>query len=472
MSLYNTNYGDQTISVMLQSAKSLFFLGIGGVNMSSLAHIASLLGFRVGGSDRTPGELTRRLEREGLDIHYGHQASSIDGYDALVYTLAIAEDNPEYTAARERGIPCISRADFMGYLMRHYGMRIGISGMHGKSTCTSMVAHALTEGGLDPTVLSGAVLNEMQGTYRIGSRNCMVFEACEYKDSFLSFYPRLAVVLNMEMDHVDYFKSMDQIRRSFASFLDRTDANGGMALVNADDENTAAMLALRKEKRPVLTFGLSESADYRGANLICEGGLYRFDLIRRGGFLCKISLSVPGRHNVYNALACAAVCDICGMEPDKVAAALADFHGAERRLEYKGQWQGATVYDDFAHHPTEINATLDALRAMNPRRLLCIYQPHTFSRTAELFDGYVEALAKADQVYLADIYAARETNTYGVSIEALAEAIRRAGTAAEAVGTREALVARLKDEIRPGDFLAVLGAGDIGRIYPLMNLPQ
>ncbi len=464
MSLPNTKYGFESINEIMQKTDSIFFLGIGGVSMSSLAHMSAMLGFRVGGSDRSQNTLTRRLASEGIEIKYGHCAANIEGYGALVYTIAISDDNPEYNAAKGKGVPCISRADFMGYLMKHYGTRVGVSGMHGKSTCTSMIAHSLISADLDPTVLSGAVLAEMDGVYRIGSRDTMVFEACEYKDSFLSFYPKIAVILNIEMDHVDYFSSMEQIIESFASFIKRTDEDGGLAVINCDDEYV--MQAAKDAGRNTVSFGLGDNADYTAKNItLCEGR-YCFDIYKHGEYFSSVRLGVPGKHNVYNALACAAVCDICGADKDKVAKSFESFGGAKRRLEYKGCFRGADLFDDYAHHPTEVTASLTALREMGYKRVICAYQSHTYSRTAELFDDFAKALCLCDKLLLADIYAARETNIYGVTIEALANAV---GNDSEAPGSFEAIADRLGELAQEGDAIVIMGAGDIDKIFSILK---
>lgn len=463
MSLPNTKYGFESINGMLKKTDSIFFLGIGGVSMSSLAHMSAMLGFKTGGYDRTPNELTQRLEKEGIDIKYTSSPDNVCGYGALVYTIAMPESTPEYLAARNAGIPCFSRADFMGYLINRYNIRIGISGMHGKSTCTSMVAHAMISAGLDPTVLSGAALDEMGGTYRIGTQNALVFEACEYKDSFLSFFPKYAVILNVEMDHVDYFKSMEQIIDSFTAFIRNTDANGGAAVINRDDDNV--MLAAKKANRPTVTFGIEAEADYRAQNICVSDGKYCFDVKKKGQFLCSVKLGVPGRHNVYNALACIAVCDLSGANVQAVASSFENFKGAKRRLEYKGKLNGADLFDDYAHHPTEIKASVDAIRDMGYSRIICAFQPHTYSRTAELLDDFGKALSKADKVIIADIFEARETNTYGISIQKLAEATSES---AEPIGALTSVAKRIKELAQPNDAVIIMGAGDISDIFALL----
>lgn len=455
---------------MLEGCGSIFFIGIGGITMSSLAHISHIRGYRVGGSDRTETELTDRLAECGIEIFYSHDASHIEGYDAVVYTVAVSPDNPEYKAALSRGIPCISRADFLGYLMTGYKRRVGISGMHGKSTCTSMCAMAFCDAGGDPTVVSGAELSAMGGAYRIGGHDNFVFEACEYMDSFLDFNPTVAVVLNIEMDHVDYFSSMAQIRRSFSAYMTLT-GQDGVAIINADDENV--MLAAKFFGGRKVTFSTKDpSADYSAVNIVFDMGRAEFDVVRGGAFAAHIKLSVPGAHNVYNALAAFAAACECGLDGERAAAGISRFTGAHRRMEYKGSFCGASVYDDYGHHPTEVRATLRTMREVGTGRLFCVFQSHTYSRTARLFEDFAAALATADRTVVADIYAARETDTMGVSGERLAAETVKCGGNAVYGGNFEHIVEILKAELREGDTLVVMGAGDIYRIYPMIGLHE
>lgn len=464
MSVQNTHYGAAEISRILSGIGSIYFIGIGGINMSSLAHISHIRGYRVGGSDQMQTALTDRLSEAGIEIFYSHEAAHIDSYEAVVYTVAIAPDNPEYTAALARGIPCISRADFLGYIMTGYHNRVGVSGMHGKSTCTSMCALSFMHAGGDPTVLSGATLAEMGGAYRIGGEENFIFEACEYMDSFLDFNPNIAVVLNIELDHVDYFKSITQVRRSFSDFAAITGPEG-YAVVNGDDDNVR--LAMAGYMGTLVTFGLSPDCDYTAYNIEYISGMASFDVYFRGQYAAHISLSVPGRHNIYNALAAFASAMICGLDPDTVAEGLSHYLGAGRRMEYKGKWQDVDVYDDYAHHPTEIAVTLQGFHDMGFGHVFCIYQPHTYSRTAALWDDFVSALGTADRVLMVDIYAARETDTLGVSSSLLAQAI---GDNADYCASFEEVIAILGAEAQPGDAIVVMGAGTVYRIFPYLGL--
>lgn len=467
MATENTHYGATAIQTMLASCQSIFFIGIGGINMSSLAHLSHHRGYRVGGSDRTETDLTRRLAEAGIEIFYEHRADNIESYDAVIYTVAIASDNPEYRRAKERGIPCISRADYLGYLMTAYNRRIGISGMHGKSSCTSMCAHTLLAAGTEPTVLSGAELSVMNGAYFIGKNENFVFEACEYMDSFLDFNPTVAVILNIEMDHVDYFHSMEQIRTSFARYAALTGPTG-FTVYNADDPETVSVV--RRCSGTPISFGIqSADVDWQASDLTVSDGKYSFQVLEHGQDFCHISLNVIGVHHVYNALACIAVCRLCGLTPQQIEQGLASFTGAKRRMEFKGRLNGADVYDDYGHHPTEIKATLASARALPRRggRLFCVYQPHTYSRTQALFQEFSQAFDDADRVLLIDIYAARETDTLGVSSALLASAV---GSKAAACGTFREAAEQLCREVTQQDTVIIMGAGDIYRIYDCLSL--
>ncbi|MCQ2354918.1 MAG: UDP-N-acetylmuramate--L-alanine ligase [Clostridia bacterium] len=469
MSTPNTHFGAAGISDLLRNCRSIFFIGIGGVNMSSLAEISALRGYRVGGSDRTPSATTERLAASGIEVFYSHDAAHVAYYDAVVYTVAISPDNPEYKAAISRGIPCFSRADYLGYVMTAYRHRIGVSGMHGKSTTTSMCALAFTDAGADPTVLCGAKMREFDSYYRIGGRDAFIFEACEYMDSFLDFNPSVAVILNIEMDHVDYFKSITQIRRSYSDFAALT-GSSGCAVVNIDDDNVRIISAAYCGH--LVTFspsGSNTDADWRAGNINTSRGYPSFDIFRRGNDVpvSHVDLSVPGLHNVCNALAAFAAAMVCGLDPTAVAAGLSRFVGAKRRMEFKGQFCGANVFDDYGHHPTEVAATLRGFGDMGYRRIFCVFQPHTYSRTSELRDDFVTALRVADRVLLADIYAAREVDTLGMSSALLAQMV---GDTASYFPTFEEISDALAAEVTEGDAVVVMGAGDIFKLFTVMGL--
>ncbi|MBO7250111.1 MAG: UDP-N-acetylmuramate--L-alanine ligase [Clostridia bacterium] len=465
MSVANTHFGAERIGEMLKDAKSIYFIGIGGINMSSLAHISHKRGYITGGSDRAASAITEKLAARGIRIYPSHEAENIRDYDAVVYTVAISEDNPEYIEAKRRGIPCISRADFLGYVMKGYDRRIGISGMHGKSTCTSMCAETFIRAGVSPTVLSGAELDIMGGAYTVGDGEDFLFEACEYMDSFLDFYPSIAVILNIELDHVDYFKDLEQVIRSYSAFADIT-GERGVAVANLDDENVRA--ALGNYRGRVVGFGISSpDADYSAADIKECRGRYSFKIMKNGELFTEVALSVTGYHNIYNALACAAAADLSGISPKDISAGLAAFRGAKRRMEYKGEVRGADLYEDYGHHPTEISATLGGAKGLaEGGRLICLFQPHTYSRTAALFEDFASALRVADRVIVTDIYAARELDEGIVSSKQLAEAI---GERAVYGGDLKRSAESLLSELIPGDVAIVMGAGDVGKVFKYIS---
>ena len=467
LSVQNTHFGAESIKTMLRGVKNIFFIGIGGISMSALAELSAFEGYRVGGSDRAATALTSALEKKGINVYVGHDANNLNGYDAVVYTVAIGADNPEYCAARRRGLPLISRADYLGYLMSRFQNRIGIAGMHGKSTCTAMCASIFTACEGDATILCGAELPVLKNsTCRIGSsREHFVFEACEYMDSFLDFYPTLAVILNVGLDHVDYFHSMEQIRASFLAYARRTGKNG-CVLYNADDGET--LLALQQFEGKRVGFGLSQNTDFTATNIVASDGSTSFDFCLHGTVIGRLSLPITGRHNLYTALAAATAATLCGISIEVIAKGLAHFAGAHRRMERKGRLpSGAVVYDDYGHHPDEIKATLAGAREMGFSRVLCAYQPHTYSRTAGLLEEFINAFELSDHVFFADIYAAREQNVYGVSSQMLAD---RIGKNATYCGSFFSLAKAIQQQAREGDLVIVMGAGDVYKVFDLLEL--
>ena len=468
MATPNTHFGVENIHLMLQSCKSIYFIGIGGINMSSLAHISRLRGYRVGGSDREKTTLTERLKAEGIEIYYGHAAENMESYDAVVYTVAISPDNPEYARAIEKGIPCISRADYLGYLMLGYKNRIGVSGMHGKSTCTSMCATVFMEADGDPTVLSGAELDAMGGAYRIGHSENFIFEACEYMDSFLDFNPSTAIILNIELDHVDYFDSIEQVCYSYSRFAAIT-GDKGRIIANIDNEYIPGVL--EGYEGEIITFGvITKSADYVAINIRYPNGCAEFDIMYKGEFLAHVKLSVTGEHNVYNALAAFAAAHASGLNVDKIVRGLFKFCGARRRMEYKGTVNGALVFDDYGHHPTEVATTLNGVKKRNDiQRLFCVFQPHTYTRTYTLMDDFAKSFDCVDQAYIADIYPARETDDLGISGKTLAI---RIGEKAEYISGFENLANEIHSNLLEGDVLVVMGAGDIYKLFGYLRFDE
>lgn len=473
MSTPNTHFGAEYIQNVMDDCrdKTVFFAGVGGVMMSSLALLTLYRGYLVSGSDRTRTAVTERLEKEGIKISYTHASENIgEDCGAFIYTVAISEDNPEYLRAKELSIPCISRADYLGYIMTGYHNRVGIAGMHGKSTTTSMCAEifldAAKKNGTElPTIISGAEYKPMGGAYHIGGYDNFIFEACEYMDSFLDFNPTVAVLLNAEMEHVDYFRSMEQIVSSFAKYASLT-GEQGIAIANADDENI--MAAVKDYKGRLITFGRGGTADFVADNIRITDGYPEFDIMYHGERISHVKLPVCGEHNIYNSLAAFAAAHACGISFEDCAYGLEHFSGAGRRMEYKGMLSGAKVWDDYGHHPTEVGATLCGARQMcGEGRLVCLFQPHTYSRTAALAERFKAAFETCDLVILCDIYAAREENVYGITSEKLCDVI---GEKAVLGGNVKQSAQKLKELAREGDTVLVMGAGDIYKVYEELGM--
>ena len=450
--------------------KEIFFLGAGGIMMSSLALLTKRAGYKTKGSDRGRSALTEKLEAAGIEMFYGHSENNLSpDCGAVVYTVAVSPDNPEYSSAIKRGIPTISRADYLGYIMTEYKNRVGIAGMHGKSSCTSMCAEIFLCAAhdswiTDPTIVSGAEYASMDGAYHLGEHDNFVFEACEYMDSFLDFNPTVAVLLNAEMEHVDYFKSIEQIRESFAKYASLVGENGTV-IYNIDDENTVISASLVNSNK--ISFGLKDTADVTAKNIQSCKYPMEFDILMGGKHFAHVTLPAFGIHNVYNALAATAAAYTCGLSAEEIAKGLENFKGAKRRMEYKGTLMGAHVYDDYGHHPTEIGATLSGARVTCDQRLICVFQPHTFSRTAALVDKFAGAFKCADRVIVTDIYAARETNESGITSEKLAGLI---GEKAVYGGDLDSTAATLKETVCNGDLVIIMGAGDIFKLFSKIGL--
>ena len=440
---------------ILDNSKKLHFVGIGGISMSSLAVLAKRRGYEVTGSDRVKSEMTERLENEGIPVVYNQVAQNVEGCDAVIFTAAMHDDAPELVRARELGIPCFKRAAFLGYLMKNYKCRIGIAGMHGKSTTTSMCAEIFVKAGTDPTIVNGANLKSLSGAYRVGGKDTFIFEACEYTDSFLEFFPSIAVVLNIDREHVDYFKSIEHTVSSFAKYI----SLASVAVVNRDDENV--LKALSGYDGEIVTFSTRcIGRGFEADDIVFTRGMASFKLYRDGNLLGKIKLNVPGIHNVKNALAAAATATLAGIDFEKIALALYEFSGADRRFELIGKKDGVEVRDEYSHHPSEISASLDGVNSMGYKNVWVVFQPHTYSRTKELFEDFVKALSKAQHLILTDIYPAREENVFGVSSAQLAERIENAVY----ISDYDEIVAYLKERTGPGDLVLTMGAGNANSV--------
>ena len=439
----------------------IHFVGIGGVSMSSLALILKHRGKTVTGSDSGNGPTIQKLKDAGITVYPQHDAENAIGCDLLVYTAAVSDNNPELVFARENNIPMMERAVLLGYMMAEFKDSIAISGTHGKTTVTSLTTSIFTAAQKDPTVLVGANLKAIGGNYCLGNSSYSIYEACEYVNSFHHFYPHCGVILNIDEDHLDFFKDLDAIKASFMRFTDNLDADGFL-VINGDDPNCAEVLEYYKGE--VLTFGLKESDTCYAQNITLRNGYPRFDVVYCGTVVANVTLKIPGKHNILNALAAACVAKYYKLDDAAIKAGLEAFTGADRRFECKGYCNGATVLDDYAHHPTEIRATLQSAKEAAEGKVYVVFQPHTFTRTFYLMDEFAEALSIADHAILTDIYAAREINKVGVNITDLKNKI----PGARYISKFEDIAATLKDELKPGDMAILMGAGNVNTIAALL----
>jgi len=434
----------------LQPGRRVHLVGIGGVSMRPLGLVLQGMGMIVTGSDMSVTASTEELVSKGIPVHIGHQAENIEGAECLIRTAAVHNDNPEIAAARSAGIPVFERAQAWGVIMRAYKNAVCVAGTHGKTTTTSMLTHILMAADTDPTVMIGGYLPLLQAGHRVGNGDTILLESCEYCDSFLNFAPTLAVILNVEADHLDYFKDLADVQKSFREFAA---LSSGGVLANGDDPHvTQALTGIS-----YITFGVQPHNRVRAEN-ICSDWRH-LDVVCDGERYCHLDLRVIGRHNAMNALAAAGTAWMLGIPGEAAARGLATFSGADRRMQYKGRFNGADLYDDYAHHPDELAATIEAVRTMDCRRLVLAFQPHTYTRTKALFEDFVRELKKADLVVLAEIYAARESNLSGISSVDLQKEI----PGAVYCQTLPEVTAFLRENVRPGDVVLTVGAGDIFR---------
>ena len=444
-------FQNKKIAKYLTPGCHVHLVGIGGVSMRPLGLVLKGMGMEVTGSDMSASDGTRELEEKGIPVAIGHHAENIQGASCIIRTAAAHNDNPEIAAARAAGIPVFERAQAWGEIMKSYKNAICVSGTHGKTTTTSMLTHILMEADLDPTVMIGGYLPLLHASHRVGHGDTILLESCEYCDSFLNFFPTLALVLNVEEDHLDYFKDLADIQKSFHQFAEM--ATFGV-VANGDDPHTVKAM----EGIDFVSFGLAEGNRIHAANM-CPDWRHS-DVPCDGEFSCPRALRVLGRHNAMNALAAAAAAWMMGIPGQTVSEGLESFHGAGRRMEFKGQFNGAEVYDDYAHHPDEVAATIAAVRnAMPDKRLVLAFQPHTYTRTSALFEDFVRELGKADVLVLAEIHAARERNTIGISSAQVAEKI----PGAVYCETLPEVTEYLRANVREGDVVITMGAGDIFR---------
>ncbi len=437
------------------------FIGIGGISMSGLAEILLDENFKISGSDAKRSALTDSLEKKGAKIFYGQRASNISAStDLAVYTAAIHPDNPEYQEALRLGIPMLTRAQLLGQIMKNYEVPIAVSGTHGKTTTTSMISHILLAADCDPTISVGGILPAIHGNIRVGNSETFITEACEYTNSFHSFFPKISIILNMDADHLDFFKDIDDIRQSFRKFAQLLPDEGTLIINSDTPEYTTVTQDLTCQ---VITYGLDNpDARYTADNITYdEQGHPSFDCIKDHKKTGSYSLKVPGLHNVSNALASIALAELLGISPEKIQEGFRSFTGTDRRFQYKGETGGVTIIDDYAHHPTEIKATLTSAHKYPHRKLWCVFQPHTYTRTKALLEDFAQALTLADEVVLCDIYAAREKNTVGVSSLDLLKQIQELGTPCQYFPTFDQIENFLLENCTQGDLLITMGAGDV-----------
>lgn len=444
----------------LKQYKHIHLIGIGGISMSGIAEVLHNWGIFVTGSDCIKTKITDRLSSHGIFVSIGHNTNLVEKADFVIYSAAIKQDDPELICARTNNIPIVERADFLGFLTRIYDNTIGVAGTHGKTTTTSMISLCFLEAGLDPSIQVGAMLKDIGGNYRVGNSDFFILEACEYVESFLKFSPQSTVVTNIDNDHLDYFKTFDNIRNAFAKYVNLLPKDGFL-VINADDPDC---IDLRKSTHAkAVTFGIrNDRANFVGRNVVYDkNGFPKFDVYRNSSYFGEFKLSVPGLHNVYNALACIAMCSSYGISKQVLKTTLAKFVGASRRFEYIGSFDNIDVYDDYAHHPSEISATARAMKNKSYRQSWIVFQPHTYSRTKELLSDFAEALLDFDNIIITDIYAAREQNTYGISSKNLVSKISDFGKNAIYISDFDDIVKYIKGHACPNDIVLTVGAGTV-----------
>ncbi len=435
------------------------FIGIGGISMSGLAEILLKMGYTVTGSDTRESDLTKRLVRLGASISYSQTEENITkDLNYVIYTAAIRPDNPEYAKASALKIPMLTRAELLGQIMERYGRSVAVAGTHGKTTTTSMASQVFLAGTDDPTISVGGILRSIGSNIHVGDSDLFITEACEYTNSYHSFFPKYSVILNVEAEHMDFFKDLDDVRASFRRFASNTKPDGAL-IINGEIPSYEELCADTDCR--VITFGFSEDFDCYAKDISYDKGCGGFTPVFCGGELPAVRLNVPGRHNIGNALAVIALCLTMGLPWEQIALGLSGFSGADRRFQYKGDYRGAVVIDDYAHHPTEITASLTAAKNYGRDRIICVFQPHTYTRTKAFLKDFAKALSLADIVVLADIYAAREQDVYGVSSQDILSLLKETGTECYYFPTFAEIESFLEKKCMNGDLLITMGAGDV-----------
>lgn len=448
--------------------KHIHLIGIGGVSMSAIAETLNNWNYFVTGSDLSQSIITDNLNKHGIKTVIGHDVETAKKADLIIYSAAISDSDPEIIAAKGNNIPLIDRGSFVGYLTKLYKEAICIAGTHGKTTTTSMLSICFINGNMDPTIEVGAILDQIGGNYRIGNSEYFILESCEYKGNFLKFVPNTAIILNMDNDHLDYYKTFDNIVKTFNCFAKNVEENG-LLVTNADDPNCYNLKNVVSSK--FISYGIeNEEADFVAKNITYNNnGFASFDVYKNGNLYTSINLSVAGKHNVLNALACIAVCDYYGINKEIVSSSLKSFTGAERRLEYKGSLpNNVSIFDDYAHHPTEIKAIANAIKNKKFNKSWVIFQPHTYSRTKLLLDDFADALSNFDNIVLLDIYAAREKDPLDISSKDLEAKLTLKNKNVKYIPNFDEATAFIKESVNRDDIIITLGAGTVTKLGPML----
>ncbi|SKC91220.1 UDP-N-acetylmuramate--L-alanine ligase [Maledivibacter halophilus] len=449
-----------------KKVNNIHLIGVGGIGMSALAEIILNKGFNVSGSDIKSSNITKKLENKGVKIYIGHHEDNIVDSDIIVYTSAVKFDNPEIIKAKKLNIPIIDRAEMLGRLMQDYKTSIAIAGAHGKTTTTSMISLILEHAKFDPTILVGGELDEIGGNVKVGNNDLLITEACEYKENFLKFNPNIGVVLNVDEDHLDYFKDLEHILITFSKFVKLIPKKGHIIL-NNDDYNVKRLMT--HANCNVITYGINLESNFQATNITFnEAGYPSFNVNYNGTLLERFTLSVPGKHNIYNALASIATAYILEVPIEKIKEKLNQFKGTHRRFDILGEWNGIRVIDDYAHHPTEIKATLNATKRLPHNKIWCVFQPHTYTRTKALLLDFVKSFKEADKILITDIYAAREKDTGEIHSKSLVELIQKEGDDAVYIESFESAVEYLKKHANPKDIILTMGAGNINEVGKML----
>ena len=442
--------------------KKIHFIGIGGISMSGIAEITKSLGATVSGSDITETEITKNLEKKEMFIKYGHHPEMIKDADIIVYTAAIHEDDPERIETKKLNKENYERAEFLGIISKQYKNCLCISGTHGKSTTTGMVSMCFLEAKLNPTIQIGAILSEINGNTKIGSKDYLIMESCEYVDSFLHFHPTSIIITNIDDDHLDYFKNLDNIKKSFNKYVNLL-PNNGLLVKNNDDTNSLDVEAGYQGK--IITYGIDSAADYQAKNItVNELGHYSFDVYYQNKMLTNISLNINGYHNIYNSLAALALSHYYIDDITIIKKGLEKYHGVGRRFEYLGKFNGAYVYDDYAHHPTEIKTTLESVKKVAHNQDYCIFQSHTYSRTKEHLEDFANILSQFDNIIIAPIYPAREINTFNISEDMLVDKIKEKNPNVIYLDSFDSILEYIKNTVKEKDLVITVGAGPVNKI--------